>query len=183
MDGSVISKGKLFVGYAIAGIVFGLIAVGIMNLLAGVFSISFGTDLTNVFAMLFNLAQPIGIVFALVNLLVIGALVWIFGMIGAYLKSKVVGEKAEITKRPHLVSFIVLGVITVGIIGLFNQAIAGVSADASLTDINTLLGASGVFAIIASFFAYTVLGFIVIWLGSKGVKISEDKSPEFMKKV
>lgn len=183
MDSSITGKGKLLLAYALLGIIFGLVAVGIMNMLAGIFSISFGTDLSNVFAMLFDITNGVGILFAVVNLLVLAGLVWIFGMIGMYITSKIIGGKAKYTKRPHLPSFVILGVITVAVIGMFNQAIAGVSPNVPLTDIMTLFGASGILPAIGSFIAFSALGFFVILLGSKGVEIAENKTPEYLKKV
>lgn len=183
MNSSYTGKGKLILAYAITGIVFGLIASGIMSMLADYFSLSFNSDLSNVFGMLFNIAEPLGIVFAVVNLIVIGALVWIFGMIGQQLKKKITGGSVEMTKRPHLFSFVLLGIITIGVITLFNSATAGVSPDASLTSINTLMGASGILPMIGSIIAFSALGFIVVLLGSKGVKIAEDKTPDQLKKV
>lgn len=183
MNNSYSGKGKLILAYAITGIVFGLLASNIMNMLAGFFSISFSSDLSNVFGMLFNIAEPLGIVFAIVNLLVIGALVWIFGMIGQFLKKKITGSSEKMTKRPHLFSFVLLGIITIGVITLFNSATSGVSPDASLTDINTLMGASGIVPMIGSIIAFSALGFIVVLLGSKGVALAENHTPDQLKKV
>ena len=183
MGSTITDKGKLVSAYAIIGIIFGLVAVGIMNMLSGIFSISFGSDLANVFAMLFNIASPLGIVFTIVNLFVLAGLVWIFGMLGQFVKSKIVGGKATYTKRPHFLSFVFLGIITIGVIGMFNSVIAGVSPDAPLTDINTLMGSNGILPMIGSIFAFSALGFIVVLLGSKGVQLAEDKTPKSLQKV
>lgn len=182
MENLLIGRGKLILAYTAIGIIFGVVAVGIMNLIAGIFSITFGTDLANVFSMLFNIAEPLGILFAIINVIVIGVLVWIFGMIGAYIKAKVMSEKAVITKRPHVFSFLLLGIVTIVVIGAYNSVLVGISPEADLTDINTLFGEQGIVAMIGSILAYSGLGFVVVLLGSKGVKLAEDKTPDKLQK-
>ncbi len=184
--GSLQGKGKLFIAYALAGIVFGVSASFITTGLAGIFSVGFDSDLTTVFSMLFNLTEPMGILFAVISLLLIGVLVWIFGYIGQYIRAKITSMKnVKLSKRPHLLSFVFAGVITIGVLSLFNAVLAGVSPDANLTDINVFLGAwtTNPLLGIASLIAYSALGFIVILLGSKGIKLAEDYTPDKAKVI
>lgn len=119
-----------------------------------------------------------------ITTILIGVFVWIFGYVGAMLKSKIAGgsSKLNLKKRPHIIGFLLMGIIAVGVFGLVDELLAGVGTS---TDLDSFMGAvssMNVMGIVLQLVAYAVLGFVVIWLGGKFQAV-EGLAPDSLKKV
>lgn len=119
-----------------------------------------------------------------ITTILIGVFVWIFGYVGAMLKSKIAGgtSKLNLKKRPHIIGFLLMGIIAVGVFGLVDELLAGFGTS---TDLDSFMGAvsnMNVMGIVLQLVAYAVLGFVVIWLGGKFQAV-EGLAPDSLKKV
>ena len=101
MDTNISSKIKLFFGYAIAGIVFALATTFSINILTSSLGLEFGSSVQGIISAMFSGNVMATIVVAITTIL-IGVFVWIFGYVGAMLKSKIAGgtSKLNLKKRP-----------------------------------------------------------------------------------
>ena len=169
---------KTIVGYSIAGIAFAVlttIAIGLLNATIG---LNFDNNVQGIITALFS-GDPMAIIFTAITAIIFGAFIWGFGYIGAMLKSKATGGTVtKIGKRPHIVGFFLMGIIGVGIFGIVDQVLAGVGTS---TDPVGLLSFDNPMGIAIQFIAYSVLGFVVIWLGSKFTAL-EKPVPDSLKK-
>ena len=183
MDTNISSKIKLFFGYAIAGIVFALATTFSINILTSSFGLEFGSSVQGIISAMFSGNVMATIVVAITTIL-IGVFVWIFGYVGAMLKSKIAGgsSKLNLKKRPHIIGFLLMGIIAVGVFGLVDELLGGVGTS---TDLDSFMGAvsnMNVMGIVLQLVAYAVLGFVVIWLGGKFQAV-EGLAPDSLKKV
>ena len=183
MDTNISSKIKLFFGYAIAGIVFALATTFSINILTSSLGLEFGSSVQGIISAMFSGNVMATIVVAITTIL-IGVFVWIFGYVGAMLKSKIAGgtSKLNLKKRPHIIGFLLMGIIAVGVFGLVDELLAGVGTS---TDLDSFMGAvssMNVMGIVLQLVAYAVLGFVVIWLGGKFQAV-EGLAPDSLKKV
>lgn len=183
MDTNISSKIKLFFGYAIAGIVFALATTFSINILTSSLGLEFGSSVQGIISAMFSGNVMATIVVAITTIL-IGVFVWIFGYVGAMLKSKIAGgsSKLNLKKRPHIIGFLLMGIIAVGVFGLVDELLAGVGTS---TDLDSFMGAvssMNVMGIVLQLVAYAVLGFVVIWLGGKFQAV-QGLAPDSLKKV
>jgi len=183
LDTNISSKIKLFFGYAIAGIVFALATTFSINILTSSLGLEFGSSVQGIISAMFSGNVMATIVVAITTIL-IGVFVWIFGYVGAMLKSKIAGgsSKLNLKKRPHIIGFLLMGIIAVGVFGLVDELLAGVGTS---TDLDSFMGAvssMNVMGIVLQLVAYAVLGFVVIWLGGKFQAV-EGLAPDSLKKV
>lgn len=183
MDTNISSKIKLFFGYAIAGIVFALATTFSINILTSSLGLEFGSSVQGIISAMFSGNVMATIVVAITTIL-IGVFVWIFGYVGAMLKSKIAGgtSKLNLKKRPHIIGFLLMGIIAVGVFGLVDELLAGFGTS---TDLDSFMGAvsnMNVMGIVLQLVAYAVLGFVVIWLGGKFQAV-EGLAPDSLKKV
>lgn len=183
MDTNISSKIKLFFGYAIAGIVFALATTFSINILTSSLGLEFGSSVQGIISAMFSGNVMATIVVAITTIL-IGVFVWIFGYVGAMLKSKIAGgsSKLNLKKRPHIIGFLLMGIIAVGVFGLVDELLAGVGTS---TDLDSFMGAvsnMNLMGIVLQLVAYAVLGFVVIWLGGKFQAV-EGLAPDSLKKV
>ena len=164
-----------FFGFAGAGILF-VVALSIVLAMlgalvpivdpesgqVGIFSI---TQLAQSFVML----EPIGIVFGILLFLIIGFLVWVFGIIGVKLR-RAIGvkqdEKVSFGKRPAILAFFIAGVITVIIFAGLGAILNGLTEEMiDLTDINTLFDAVATgdpLLFLGAIIGLALVGFLVI---------------------
>lgn len=173
----------MFFGYAIAGIVFALATTFSINILTSSLGLEFGSSVQGIISAMFSGNVMATIVVAITTIL-IGVFVWIFGYVGAMLKSKIAGgsSKLNLKKRPHIIGFLLMGIIAVGVFGLVDELLAGVGTS---TDLDSFMGAvssMNVMGIVLQLVAYAVLGFVVIWLGGKFQAV-EGLAPDSLKKV
>ena len=145
--------------------------------------LEFGSSVQGIISAMFSGNVMATIVVAITTIL-IGVFVWIFGYVGAMLKSKIAGgsSKLNLKKRPHIIGFLLMGIIAVGVFGLVDELLAGVGTS---TDLDSFMGAvssMNVMGIVLQLVAYAVLGFVVIWLGGKFQAV-EGLAPDSLKKV
>ena len=169
--------------YAIAGIVFAFATTFSINMLTSSLGLEFGSSVQGIISAMFSGNVMATIVVAITTLL-IGVFVWIFGYVGAMLKSKIAGgsSKLNLKKRPHIIGFLLMGIIAVGVFGLVDELLAGFGTS---TDLDSFMGAvsnMNVMGIVLQLVAYAVLGFVVIWLGGKFQAV-EGLAPDSLKKV
>lgn len=183
MDTNISSKIKLFFGYAIAGIVFALATTFSINILTSSLGLEFGSSVQGIISAMFSGNVMATIVVAITTIL-IGVFVWIFGYVGAMLKSKIAGgsSKLNLKKRPHIIGFLLMGIIAVGVFGLVDELLAGVGTSTNLDSFMGAVSSMNVMGIVLQLVAYAVLGFVVIWLGGKFQAV-EGLAPDSLKKV
>jgi hypothetical protein len=177
------SKIKLFVGYAIAGIVFALATTFSINIITSTLGLEFGSSVQGIVSAMFSGNIMATVAVALTTIL-FGLFIWVFGYLGAMIKSKIDGGKnpLNLKKRPHIIGFLVLGIIGVGIFGLIDELLAGVGTSTNLDSFMGAVSNMNVMGIVLQLVAYAVLGFVVIWLGGK-IQAIEGSLPEVTKKI
>lgn len=165
-----------FFGFAGAGILFVIASAIVLTVLAMFVqlvdpSATQETGLTSVaqLAKAFVNLQPIGIAFGLIGFIVIGFLVWVFGIVGVKLR-KAIGvkqdEKVSFGKRPAILAFFIAGVITVIIFAGLGAILNGLTEEmVDLTDINTLFDAVATgdpILFLGAIIGLAIVGFLVI---------------------
>jgi len=172
---------RSFFGYAIAGIAFVFVSGLFLTMLAmaldtsGEGGLSSITNLTSAFVNL----EPIGIIIGLFAFLVLGFLIWVFGIIGVAIRNAI-GVKDDkpnlkFGKRPALLAFFIAGVIAVIIFAGLSAILNGITQDPTLdlTNIMTLFDAIVTFnplLIVGALVGLAIIGFLVI-------KIAEIEKP------
>jgi len=164
-----------FIGFAGAGLLF-VIALSVVLLVLGMIvpvvdpetgqvGILSITQLAQSFVML----EPIGIFFGIFLFIVIGFLVWVFGIIGVQLR-RAIGvkqdEKVSFGKRPAILAFFIAGVITVIIFAGLGAILNGLTEEmVDLTSINTLFDAVATgnpILFVGVIVGLAIVGFLVI---------------------
>jgi hypothetical protein len=171
------------VGYAVAGIVFALATTFSINIITSTLGLEFGSSVQGIISAMFSGNIMATVAVALTTIL-IGVFVWVFGYVGAMLKSRIAGgsPKLNLKNRPHIIGFLLMGIIAVGVFGLVDELLAGFGTS---TDLDSFMGAvsnMNVMGIVLQLVAYAVLGFVVIWLGGKFQAV-EGLAPDTLKKV
>ena len=183
MDTNISNKIKLFLAYAIAGIVFAFATTFSINMLTSSLGLEFGSSVQGIISAMFS-GNVMATIVVAISTILIGVFVWIFGGIGAMIKGRIAGgsSKLNLKKRPHIIGFLLMGIIAVGVFGLVDELLAGVGTS---TDLDSFMGAvssMNVMGIVLQLVAYAVLGFVVIWLGGKFQAV-EGLAPDSLKKV
>ena len=183
MNANITNRAKLFVGYAVAGIVFALATTFSINIITSTLGLEFGSSVQGIISAMFSGNAMATVAVALTTIL-IGVFVWVFGYVGAMLKSRIAGgsPKLNLKNRPHIIGFLLMGIIAVGVFGLVDELLAGVGTS---TDLDSFMGAvsnMNFMGIVLQLVAYAVLGFVVIWLGGKFQAV-EGLAPDTLKKV
>lgn len=165
-----------FFGYAGAGILF-VIALSLVLGISAMFvqiidptatqeaSIVSITTLAQSFVNL----EPAGIIFGIFLFLIIGFIVWVFGVIGVMIR-KAIGlkddEKVSFGKRPAILAFFIAGIITVIIFAGLGAILNGLTEEmVDLTSINTLFDAVATgdpLLFVAVIIGLAIVGFLVI---------------------
>ena len=165
-----------FFGFAGAGILFVIASAVVLGVLAmivllvdpsatqetGLVSIG---QLTQAFVQL----KPIGIAFGVIGFLVIGFLVWVFGIVGVKLR-RAIGvdqdEKVSFGKRPAILAFFIAGVITVIIFAGLGAILNELTEEmVDLTSIETLFDAVATgnpLLFLGAIVGLAIVGFLVI---------------------
>jgi len=168
LNANISSKAKLFGGYAIAGIVFAFATTFSINIITSTLGLEFGSSVQGIISAMFS-GNVMATIAVAITTILIGVFVWVFGYVGAMLKSKIAGgsPKLNLKNRPHIIGFLLMGIIAVGVFGLVDELLAGVGTS---TDLDSFMGAvsnMNIMGIVLQLVAYAVLGFVVIWLGGK----------------
>ena len=185
MRTALIQKTKLILGYTVAGIIFAIASTLTTSVIAGALNLEFSNSVQGVTSVFFNPTDGMSIAFTALSLLILGVYIWLFGYAGAYIKAKITGgTKPKLQKRPHLIGLLLMGVTVIAVFSILDQALTGIEEDGTLTDTGSLIEAFTTFNLISILYrivAFSVLGFVVIWLGGHFATI-EDKVPKQLKK-
>ena len=121
-------------------------------------------------------------VLIILTTIIFGVFIWIFSYLGALLKTKSTGgSKITLSKRPRIIGFLLMGAIGVGVFGLVDELLAGAGTSTSIDSFVGAITTFNIIGIISQLLAYAVLGFIVLFLGSKFQAV-EKFAPEPLKK-
>lgn len=175
-----------FFGFAFAGIAFVVVAGIVLTMLSMAFGIGTTglatiTELTSAFVNL----EPLGIIIGLVAFLVLGFLIWIFGIVGIKIR-RAIGVKQDETvkfsKRPAILAFFVAGVVAVIIFAGLSAILNGITQDPTLdlTDIMTLFDAittGDVLLFLGALVGLAVIGFLVIKIAEIEKPVVSDNLP------
>lgn len=181
-----------FFGYTLSGIFFVVASGLILGLLAlalrfgdnGTFQLTTITQLTRAFVT----GEPLGIVIGLIAFLVLGLLVWLFGILGVEIRKKLGLKDGEIRfdKRPFILAFVISGVVTVVIFAGLQAILVGITNDpkVDLTSINTLFDAIAtgnpmLFA--GTIVGLTIIGFLVGAIAKQERPLGEKVLPKEVK--
>jgi hypothetical protein len=183
LNANISSKIKWFLGYAIAGIVFAFATTFSINIITSTLGLEFGSSVQGIVSAMFSGNIMATVAVALTTIL-FGVFIWVFSYLAGMFKSKIDGNKnpLNLKKRPHLIGFLVLGIIGVGIFGLIDEVLAGVGTSTNLDSFMGAVSNMNVMGIVLQLVAYSVLGFVVIWLGAR-IQAIEGALPEVTKKV
>jgi len=182
---------KGFFTYAFAGLLFvfvsGLVLLGLAMAFqveadgaSGTLGLATITELVN---SIVNL-EPIGIIIGLIFFIVLGALIWIFGIIGVKIR-KMVGlkedEKASFDKRPAILGFFLVGIVAVIIFAGLSAIVSGVTDDTvDITNAMTLFDAiaqGNPMTFLGALVGLALIGFLVVKI-AKVEKTTSDKLPD-----
>ena len=168
MNTNISSKIKLFLGYAIAGIVFAFATTFSINIITSTLGLEFGSSVQGIISAMFS-GNIMATVAVAISTILFGVFIWIFGYLGAMIKSKIDGKSSPLNlkKRPHLIGFLLVGIIGVGIFGLVDELLAGFGTSTNLDSFMGAVSSMNFMGIVLQLVAYAVLGFVVIWLGGK----------------
>ena len=168
MNANISSKIKLFLGYAIAGIVFAFATTFSINIITSTLGLEFGSSVQGIISAMFS-GNIMATVAVAISTILFGVFIWIFGYLGAMIKSKIDGSSSPLNlkKRPHIIGFLLVGIIGVGIFGLVDELLAGVGTSTNLDSFMGAVSNMNIMGIVLQLVAYAVLGFVVIWLGGK----------------
>ena len=165
-----------FFGYAGAGILFVIASAIVLGMLARAFqfadpNITGETGLVSIgeLADAIVTLKPVGIAFGFTAFIVIGFLVWVFGIIGVKLRMMIgvkQDEKVSFGKRPALLAFFIAGVITVIIFAGLGAILNELTDEAfDLTSVNTLFDAittGNPLLFLLALVGLAIVGFLVI---------------------
>jgi hypothetical protein len=181
LNANITDKGKLILGFALAGIVFSLLTTLSINVLSSSVGLEFGSSVQGIVSAMFS-GDIMATLLIIATTIIFGVFVWIFGFIGAMLKQKVTGgSNLKLQKRPHIIGFLLMGVIAVGVFGLVDELLAGAGTDTNVENFIGSLTSFNIIGIVSQLLAYAVLGFIVLFLGSKFQAV-ENIAPDALKK-
>ena len=168
MNANISSKIKLFLGYAIAGIVFAFATTFSINIITSTLGLEFGSSVQGIISAMFS-GNIMATVAVAISTILFGVFIWIFGYLGAMIKSKIDGSSSPLNlkKRPHIIGFLLVGIIGVGIFGLVDELLAGFGTSTNLDSFMGAVSNMNIMGIVLQLVAYAVLGFVVIWLGGK----------------
>ncbi len=165
-----------------AGIVFSLLTTLSISVLQGSLGLEFGSSVQGIVSAMFS-GDIMATLVVISTTIIFGVFIWIFGYLGALLKVKVTGgSNVKLQSRPHLVGFLLMGVIGVGVFGLVDELLAGAGTSTDITSFAGAITTLNIVGIIAQLLAYAVLGFVVLFLGSKFQAV-ENLAPDATKKI
>ena len=188
-DFQIMMRLRSFFGYALAGIAFVFVSGLFLTMLAmalqteGQGGLASITNLTSAFVNL----EPIGIIIGLFAFLVLGVLIWVFGIIGVAIRNflgvKDKKPKLRFGNRPAILAFFVAGVIAVIIFAGLSAILNGITQDPTLdlTNIMTLFDAIATFnplLIVGALVGLAIIGFLVIKIAEIEKPIVSDALPE-----
>lgn len=177
---------KSFFGYTIAGIAFVVVSGLIFTMLSMAFGIGASgiatvTDLATAFVNL----EPLGIGIGFISFFILGALVWVFGIIGVKIRRALGAKDVEISfdKRPALLGFFLAGIVAVIIFAGLSAILNGITQDPTLdlTDIMTLFDAilaGDPLLFLGALVGLSVIGFLVIKIAKIEKSKLSDPLPE-----
>jgi len=179
---------KSFFGYAFAGIAFVFVSGLILTMLAMAFDLSGEGGLASITALTtaFVNLEPLGIIIGFIAFLILGFLIWVFGIIGVTVK-KAIGvkdqTKVSFDKRPAILAFFVAGIIAVVVFAGLSAILQGITQDdtVDLTNIATLFDAvaeGNPLLFIGVLVGLAILGFLVIKIASIEKTRLTDDAPE-----
>ncbi len=177
-----------FFGYAGTGVAYVIVAGLVLGLIAEAFTFEGGlasiAELTNAIATL----DPLGIAIGLIVFIVLGVLIWVFGIIGIAIR-KAIGvdqkETVKFDKRPAILAFFMAGIVAVAIMAILQVMLVGLLQDDTFdtTNIMTLLDAIvavNPVGFLGALFGLAIIGFLVIKIA--GIERSlGDKLPDPLK--
>lgn len=173
------SKGKVILGYSIAGLTFAVLTTISIGILSSTIGLEFDNNVEGIIAGLFS-GDVVAILLTVLTAIIFGTFIWLYGYIGGSLMAKLNNKSAgKLPTRPRIIGLFLMGVLGVGILGIVDQILAGVG---TTTNPQGLLAFDNPIGVIVQFIAYSVLGFAVIWLGSKYPALQKP-IPDSLKKV
>jgi hypothetical protein len=187
-DLRLVGRAKSFFGYAFAGIAFVFVSGLILTLLAMAFDVSGEGGLASITALTsaFVNLEPLGIIIGFIAFLILGFLIWIFGIIGVAVR-KAIGvkdqTKVSFDKRPAILAFFLAGIIAVVVFAGLSAILQGIVQDdtVDLTNIGTLFDAveqGNPLLFVGVVAGLSVLGFLVIKIASIEKTRLTDNAPE-----
>ncbi len=176
-----------FFGYAGAGIAYvivaGLVLTG-LSMIAGIQSEGGLITITELTSAFVNL-EPLGIIIGLVSFIILGALIWVFGIIGVKIRRAVGADDEEIkfSKRPFILAFFLAGVIAVVVFATLSAILDGITQDTSvdLTNVASLFDAVATgnpMLFIGVIIGLAIIGFLVIKIARVERKLGETFVPD-----
>ena len=178
---SISDTGKLILGYTGLGVTFAILFTLSVTLINAMIGLQFPSSVGGIVTGLFS-GDVSAILTTAISVILVGVFVWIFGYLGAIVKSKISGGgKLKLQTRPHVVGFFVTAIIAIGIFSVVDEMLASAGTSTDPTMLLTNVAEFNFIGVIAQIFAYAILGFVVAWIGSK-FQAFEKPIPDALKK-
>ncbi len=174
-------RGKLLLGYAVAGIAFSLLVTLTTNLISGVLNTGFASSISGIITALIS-GNPMAMIMIFLTTLIFGVFIWIFGYVGALLKTKVSGGSVKLSTRPHIIGFFLVGALGVIAFAIVDEALIPFGASNDALSLVDDLFALQIMAVVIKIVGFAIIGAVAIWLGSKFTTL-ESYMPDAVKKI
>lgn len=169
----------------ITGVLYVIVAGTLFGILGNVLGNTFSNDLSAL-ANAFATMQPLPIVFGIIGFIILGSLVYVFGMINIKIHN-LLGENQSFKfgKRPFFVTLFAVGIVTSVIFYAFSQLLNGfVAKNVDVLQIDSLVSAIMTFNpmfIVLTVIGFAGLGYLISKI-SQNVKVIDDKLPDTTKR-
>lgn len=178
-------KAKSFAGYFLVGLLYIASASILFTILGNALGVSFDNDLGKL-ANAVGTLQPVPIILGIVGFIILGVLVWIFGVLSVKVRNIVTGEhdSAKFGNKPFIVTLFATGIVTSVIFFAFSQLLTGLAQNVNVLKIDSLftaLVAMNPAFILATIAGFAVIGYLVTKISQNIDKIDKYQPESFKK--
>lgn len=171
-----VGRAKSILGYTVAGIAYVFVAGLILGFLADSVGVNTMGGL-EAFGTSFASFDILGIILGLVSFIILGLLVWIFAIVGIKIRKAMGNKETELNfkNRPFILALFITGIVTAVVFYGANQVLAGISPNADLTNVNTLLNAIVEFnpmLLVGAIAGLAVVGYLIIKIGRYAINFN-----------
>jgi hypothetical protein len=179
LNAEITDRVKLLLAYTGAGIIFSLLINLSTTQLSERLGLGVAESVGGIVTQLLT-GDPMAILMAFLTTVIFGVLIWVFGFVGSKVKSFITHEKVNLSVRPKLLAFFIIGALGVAMFGILDEALLPFNVSTNVVDLpNDLLNPVG---LLLKIVAFAIYGALAIWLGTH-FTMAEKILPEQAKKI